>query len=329
MRVALIDGAHMVRRHHHVTEDLTDGDGYPTGGTFGFLKGLGDALDKLEPAAAMVFWDGGSDPWRRSILPEYRVRKEKNEDKQKLADWHAWAVEHQVGELKKLLPMIGVPFVQLEKHEADDLIYVAARHIFNEHDVVIVSGDKDFLQLVDEHTVVYDPMAKGKKRDAGTLITESNFKEATGLPTPRQFLQYRSIVGDDSDKIPGPMGVGEKTAKKLFEEFGTVGRIVGSCREQVRAMKHPCPKAVTDEAIQIIIRNLTLMDLSKRPISGREGEAIVQAYNGRTTELQLTEVDEYSQEKNAFDFSANVVMWSSPFEQLAQSSTEVVLNVSF
>lgn len=306
--VALIDGNHMVRRAYHVMEDLTDAAGNPTGGIFGFLSSVRTTLQALAPDRVVVFFDGGSDPWRLALHAGYKDRSDRDPVKEAERKRQGAAVSWQVRELRtKLLPYLGIPCLRLADTEADDLIYVAREKVTSTLGIhtVVISGDKDFYQMVRGDTSIFDPMDKKPHRlmEGPNLITPETFAKHTGMAHPRQFLDFRALTGDKSDRIPGIPGVGEVTAKAALAKFGSLRRIVASPGE-VREMGRRFG-TIIDHG-RIAARNLLLMGFSYRPHTAEETEAVAKVLLDPIPPLSPDVVRVYCREKRALDFLANL-----------------------
>lgn len=320
IRVALIDGNHMVRRAHHVTPNLTDGDGNPTGGLFGFLASLGDTLKKFRPDMTLVLWDGGNDAWRKKLLPDYKNRKEKNPEKEKERKQHAESVNWQVKRLhEEILPLLGVPTVRVPGSEADDLIYLAAHQVLLEKlpdgvRCLVVSGDRDLYQMVGPRISVYDPMKKGGP-GKGLLVKEENFAEATGWKSPKQFLQYRLLAGDSSDRIPGVGGVKEKTAQKLFDVYPDLVLALRDL-EGVQKLGKKIAGAFSPENLEVIKRNRLLMALDKRTPHPEEIQAIRVGIRTAPRKVDLDRVQGLVEAMGSISFAAAILEWGLPFREM-------------
>lgn len=306
--IALIDGNHMVRRAFHVMEDLTDPAGNPTGGIFGFLNSVRTTIQALAPDRVVVVFDGGSDPWRLALLPTYKDRSDKDPEKEAERKRQGAAVAWQVRELRnKLLPYLGIPFLCLPETEADDLIYVARERVISTFGIhtVVVSGDKDFYQMVRGDTSVFDPMDKKPSRpmEGPPLITSENFTKHTGMLHPRQFLDFRALIGDKSDRIPGIPGVGEVTAKAALAKFGSLRSIVAK-PGQVRLMGRRFGTLIA--GARVAARNLLLMGLNFRPHDPEETEAVARTILDPIPPISPDIVRAYCREKRALDFMSNL-----------------------
>ncbi len=196
---------------------LSLADGTPTGGVYGFAAVAMEIVRKLNPTKVVVAWDSKtSTKRRREIYPEYKAGRVKPGD-----DFYT-----QIPLLKELVDELGWNFLEVEEYEADDIIGTLSRQadeVLNkdgkcEYETYIISSDLDMLQIVDENTHMWR-ILKGfsniEQIDVKELETKYGILKS-------QFLDLKALKGDASDNIPGVPGVGEKTAVKLLNEYGSL-----------------------------------------------------------------------------------------------------------
>lgn len=182
--------------------------GEPTAGTYGFARELIRVLEQEKPEYLAVAFDVGK-TFRDDIFPEYKATREKMPD-----DLRA-----QIQRIREMVDLFNIPRLEMDGYEADDVLGSVARIAAEQGlGVKIITGDRDLLQLVNERTAVY------LAGDDQTYITEADVVKKLGV-RPNQVVDYKAIVGDTSDNIPGVKGVGEKTAVALLEKFGTLDDI--------------------------------------------------------------------------------------------------------
>lgn len=236
-KILVVDGSNLSYRAYHAMARMKY-NGQSVAIQWGFLNILGAHLGSFKPDQVVVCWDTTSNKNRLAILPEYRVR-----DKDRI-NFDADDFNRQREELKKMLNYLGIPQLQGPACEADDFIYEVTRRVINKTkmNVIIVSGDKDFRQLVSNRVFIQD--------DKIGLITPINFKKTFGIE-PSQYADYLCLLGDSSDKIPGVKGIGEKTALKILNEAPNVPNYL---------LRTPTPKFA--EAIkEVYERNRSLINL--------------------------------------------------------------------
>jgi DNA polymerase-1 len=185
--------------------------GEPTAGIYGFTSVLLRLLEQERPDYLAVVFDTGK-TFRDEIFPEYKATREKMPED----------LRPQIERIRELIDTFNIPRAEMEGYEADDVLGSLARWAVEQGLAVkIITGDKDLLQLVDERVSVNLP---GRSmRDAKDYFRE-DVKEALGV-WPEQVVDFKAIIGDRSDNIPGVYGVGEKTAVKLLEKYQTLDNI--------------------------------------------------------------------------------------------------------
>lgn len=182
--------------------------GVPTAGIYGFARELLRILEQEEPEYIAVAFDVGK-TFRDEIFPEYKATREKMPDD----------LRPQIEHIRYMVDAFNIPRLEMEGYEADDVLGSVARIAAEQGlGVKIVTGDRDLLQLVDQRTVVY------LAGDDQNYIKDEDVVKKLGV-LPKQVVDYKAIVGDKSDNIPGVAGVGEKTAINLLEKFGTLDGI--------------------------------------------------------------------------------------------------------
>src|SRR5512135_2964432 len=182
--------------------------GEPTAGIYGFARELLRILDQEKPEYLSVAFDTGK-TFRHEIFPDYKATRAKMPD-----DLRA-----QLTRIREMVDAFNIPRLEMEGYEADDVLGSMARLAAEQGmGVKIITGDRDLLQLVNARTAVY------LAGDDQNYVTEQDVVRKLGV-RPDQVVDYKAIVGDKSDNIPGVMGVGEKTAIALLEKFGSLDGI--------------------------------------------------------------------------------------------------------
>ncbi len=182
--------------------------GEPTAGVYGFARELVRVLEQEKPEYLAVAFDVGK-TFRDEIFPEYKGTREKMPDD----------LRPQLDRIREMVDAFNIPRLEMDGYEADDVLGSVARIAVEKGlGVKIITGDRDLLQLVNERTAVY------LAGDDQTYVTDADVIKKLGV-RPNQVVDYKAIVGDTSDNIPGVKGVGEKTAISLLEKFGTLDAI--------------------------------------------------------------------------------------------------------
>jgi len=208
----LIDGPSLVYRGYFALPPLTMSDGTLVNAVFGFLQIVLRGMQDVKPDYAIVSFDLGKPQFRFDAYPDYKAGRPSMPD-----DLRA-----QFPIVRELCEMLGMPIRELSGYEADDVIGTLAKRAAAQGvDTMIVSGDLDGLQLVDDHV----RLLTTRMGVASTVIyDEARVMERYGL-RPDQMLDYKALKGDTSDNIPGVPGVGEKTASSLLQQFGSLDAI--------------------------------------------------------------------------------------------------------
>ncbi len=214
--LVLIDGHGLAYRMYFALsrEAFNTRSGEPTNATYGFTRTLLNYIaGEPPPHYLAVSFDVGA-TFRDAMYVEYKATRAKMPDD----------LEVQIGRIHDVLKAFNVPTLEVDGYEADDVLGTVCRMAGELGlDVLIVTGDKDLLQLVDEHTIVELP---GRRTGSGEVERYDivAVKERFGVG-PDQFVDYKALIGDKSDNIPGVAGIGEKTAVQLLQEYGTLENI--------------------------------------------------------------------------------------------------------
>jgi DNA polymerase-1 len=224
-RLVLIDGMSVFYRGYFAMPGLSLPDGTPTGGVYGFASIAIEIIKKLEPDFVAVAWDKSktSTSKRKEIFPEYKAGRTRPPD-----DFFA-----QIPLLHELLESFGWPVIELDHYEADDIIgTISVEATKKDIETYVISGDYDMMQLLSTHTSVYI----NKKGSDMMRFTETEFEEKYGVKLA-QFVDYKALVGDSSDNIPGVKGIGPKAAQTLLGEYETLEGIYEHIDELKGAQK--------------------------------------------------------------------------------------------
>lgn len=219
IRLYLVDGSAYIFRAYHALPPLTrKSDGLPVGAVSGFCnmlyKLLTDMGDEHDPTHFAVIFDHSSKTFRNEIYPDYKAnRPEPPED-----------LRPQFSLVRDATRAFNVPCIELEGYEADDIMATYARHAeANGDDVVIISSDKDLMQLVSDRVSMFDTM-KNKHIGPDQVV------EKFGLG-PDHVIDIQALAGDSTDNVPGVPGIGIKTAAQLIEEFGDLETLLSRAEE--------------------------------------------------------------------------------------------------
>jgi DNA polymerase-1 len=216
----LIDGsAYLYRAFHAIRGGLSNSRGMPTNAAFGFTRMLLKLMDEKEPKHLAVLFDVKGPTFRHERYPEYKANRPPAPDD----------LVVQIPWVKDITRAFNIPLLEKEGFEADDLIGTLARQAEAAgYHVVMVTGDKDFLQLVTEKIRLWDPM---KEVETGP----EEVREKFGLE-PADLVDVMGLSGDTSDNVPGVPGIGPKTAAKLIRDFGSMEKLYENV-ETIKAKK--------------------------------------------------------------------------------------------
>lgn len=202
----LIIDAHNLAYRAHYKFNLTTDSGTPSGVAYGFLYILNSLVRKFSPRQVHVVFDGGRSPIRLGVWPEYKKRDDKlGADKELFYT--------QISDIQGILPSLGCYVYRSPKVEADDIIFQIWKST-PELRKTIVSSDKDFVQLLDNHTKILNPFKD-------LLVTILNVKKEYGF-TEKEFVDYLILNGDKSDNIPGVPGMGDKRIRIFLDQYGSI-----------------------------------------------------------------------------------------------------------
>ena len=203
--VYLIDGTAYIHRAYHAIRELTNSAGLPTNAIFGFTRMLIKLMEDRKPAYAGMFFDAKGPTFRHEMYHDYKANRPPMQQDMAV----------QIPYIKQVTTGFNLPVIEKQGFEADDLIGTLANLAEKEgFDVVMVTGDKDFMQLVSENSVIWDPMKD-------IVIDKPHIQESLGV-TPEQIIDVMGLSGDTADNIPGVPGIGQKTALALIKAFGTL-----------------------------------------------------------------------------------------------------------
>jgi len=220
--VYLIDGSAQLHRAYFAIRSLTTTHGLPTGATYGFTTMLRKLYQDEQPEWVGISFDLSAPTFRHAEYKEYKAHRRRMEDD----------LVVQLPYVKRVCDAFGLPIIDSPGFEADDVIATLARQALEGgHKVVVVTGDKDFLQMVTDDVLVLNP---GREGAGVTLYDRKTVEEKFGVP-PERVVDVLALVGDAVDNVPGVPGIGEKGARDLIREFGSVEATLDNAGKVKRA----------------------------------------------------------------------------------------------
>ena len=212
-KLFLIDGSSYIYRAFYAIGHLSNSKGLPTNATYGFTQMLLKVLKEHRPEHLAVILDSKAPTFRSETYKEYKANRPAMPE----------GLSAQIPYIKKIIEGYRIATLEMDGYEADDLIGTIAKRLESEADVIIITGDKDILQLVNDRIQVYDPM-KGKKLGVQEVIQRFGVR-------PEQVVDVMGLAGDATDNIPGVPGIGEKTAIQLIKTYGSIENLLAHVEE--------------------------------------------------------------------------------------------------
>ena len=301
-KVLLVDSLNTFLRSFVMVHHLNP-QGNHIGGLTGYLKSVGHAIRLIKPTRVILVFDGhGGSTNKRYLYPEYKA----NRKIAKISNWDAFDNQEEESEAitNQLLRLIGylnclpVDLVTVDKVEADDVIGYLASKLPEE--VVILSTDKDYLQIVSDRVTVFSPIKK-------KFYTPKAVKEEFGI-SPINFLTHKILLGDKSDNVPGVKGLGLKTLLKLYPQLGddelvTIEQLIESAKDQPKKLGD-----IYNFRHQLLI-NKQLMDLHNVNIPQQDIDVIDHILQNPKNTLDVSGFVRLYNEDNLGNSISNVQMW--------------------
>ncbi|MEK7664404.1 MAG: 5'-3' exonuclease H3TH domain-containing protein [Patescibacteria group bacterium] len=229
-RLIIIDAFSLLYRAFHALPPLTNKKGQPTGAVYGFLLTLFKAIKDLKANYVIACFDTEKPTFRHEKFKEYKIHRPETPE----------GIVSQIPIMKRVLKTFGIPVFEKDGFEADDIIATIAEKTREGVQTYILSGDLDNLQLVDENTKVYT-LGKGIKDSV--VYDEAKVVERFGVK-PSQMNDFKALVGDVSDNIPGVPGIGKKTAAELIQKFGSIKNLYDELSTDTAVLKPKVKEAL-------------------------------------------------------------------------------------
>ncbi|MBS3809289.1 MAG: DNA polymerase I [Desulfobacterales bacterium] len=246
-RIYLIDGSTYIHRAYHAIRGLSNSRGFPTNAVYGFARMLIKLIHDRDPAYVAMVFDSRGPTFRHELYPDYKGhRPEMPED-----------LAVQIPVIHEITEGFNIPVIMLEGYEADDLIGTLARQAEEAgYEVIMVTGDKDMIQLLTNRVAMWDPM-KDEETDRDKVIAKRGVE-------PHQMTDVQGLSGDSADNIPGVPGIGPKTAISLIKTYGSMDNLYGRLSGITAAKQREKLDQYKDQAF--LSRKLAKIDTSA-PVS--------------------------------------------------------------
>ncbi len=238
----LIDGSSYIYRAYFAIRRLSNSKGLPTNAVYGFIKMVMKVIKECDPKYLGIIYDSKQRNFRHKLYPEYKATRKKMDNE----------LKEQIPYIKRLVAAYNIPSVEVEAFEADDVIAAAVKKFAQKGlNIVIISGDKDLMQLIGADVTMLDTM-KDKEFKIPDVV--ARFK----VP-PEKVRDVLALAGDSSDNIPGVPGVGEKTAAPLIERYGSLEGLY----EHIDELKGKKAESIKENrAAAFLSRELVTLDSS-------------------------------------------------------------------
>ena len=284
-RVLIVDGLNTFIRAFAVNPSVND-DGLHIGGMVGFLKSIRYSCDILKPSRCIIVFDGkDGSKRRRKLYPQYKENRKVKKRLNRNVDWgiapqdEEQSMRQQSGRLIEYLEQLPITLISVDGIEADDTMAYISQQLLPKSDIMLMSTDKDFLQLVDDRVKVWSPTKK-------KLYTKEKVFEEYGVHS-HNMLTYRILDGDKSDNIGGIKGAGLKTVKKFLP--GILDDQKFTAKDLLEFVEKSDGKIKLLENIKkssnLLKRNYLLMQLNNVDIPNHTKMKIQGAVNGKVPQL--------------------------------------------
>ncbi len=303
-KIFLVDVSSLFFRAFYAIRPLSSPSGLPVNAIYGFLSMLIKILKDEKPEYIVFCYDRKEPSFRKALYADYKAnRTEMPED-----------LAQQIPYIKKLADLLGIPSFEVPDYEADDLIGTLSEiALKNQFEVIVVSGDKDFGQIVKPHVILWDTMKD-------TRIDVLGVKEKWGIQ-PKQFIDYLALVGDSSDHIPGVQGIGPKGAQKLLDQFQSIEDLY----ERIDEIENPKlkEKLLNSKDMAFLSKKLVticmevplpsdMAEYRRRPIKEAELQTLLRELNFKTFEKTLLATSEEQSPATVTSVKTGAVQETTP-----------------
>src|SRR4030066_554729 len=289
-KLVLIDGNAILHRAFHALPPLTAKSGEPINAVYGLVSMLLRVIQDLNPTHIAVCFDTPEPTFRNKIFKDYQAQRPQTMDE----------LISQFAKARRVIKAFNIPYFEKPGFEADDLIGTISSKV--KEDVVIVTGDKDILQLVTKRVKVYMPVSGMSQ---GKLMGEEEVLEKMGVKASL-IDDYKALVGDPSDNYPGVPGIGPKTAIILIKKYGSFKKIYQHLEELPQKTKEKLRDGTKDSKISkklaTIVKNvpmnIKINDFGKWSVDNKKVLALFEDFGFKTLTRRIKEVGAKISEEN-------------------------------
>ena len=272
-KLYLFDGSSYVYRAYYALPPLKTKEGFPTGAIYGFMRMLLAFLKEKRPSFAAVVFDAPKRSFRSEIYARYKAQRKPAPDE----------LKKQIPVIKELLKLLGIPLLEVEGYEADDVIATLAKKFSQKGwEVIVYTPDKDMFQLLAlEGVKIVNPLTEEE-------ITPQKVEQKFGV-LPEQIPSYLALVGDKVDNIPGVEGIGPKRAREILKQYRSVEEIIENWDKLPPSVK----KYLSKTSPQDLKKWLKLVELDynvPQKVSEKELQIKIPAYDQLKERLKQLEM---------------------------------------
>jgi DNA polymerase-1 len=226
MKLFLLDAYALIYRAYYalIRMPRINSKGFNTSAIFGFVNTLEEVLKKENPTHIGVAFDPAGPTFRHEVFEAYKAQREETPE----------VIRLSIPIIKDIIRAYNIPILEVPYYEADDVIGTIAKKASREYEVFMMTPDKDYGQLVDDHIFMFKPKHGSSEFE---ILGAEEVKKKYSLTDPLQMIDFLGLMGDASDNIPGCPGVGEVTAKKLIADFGSIENLLANTAQLKGALK--------------------------------------------------------------------------------------------
>jgi DNA polymerase-1 len=272
-KLFLLDAYALIYRAYYafIKNPVRNSRGLNTSAILGFTNTLVEVLEKENPSHIAVAFDPSGPTFRNEIYEEYKAHREKMPED----------IQHSIPYIKEILKAFNIPMIQVEGYEADDVIGTLAHQAKDQgFQTYMMTPDKDYGQLLTDNIFIYKPKRSGNEAE---VIDKDRICEQFGIDEPSQIIDIMALWGDKSDNIPGAPGIGEKTAKKLIGNYGSVENLYENIndlkgKQKENLINYKDQVFLSKELVKISLKVPTDIDTSKIKLQQPDEEKLTDLF---------------------------------------------------